>query len=477
MDSVRIPERFLRQLWQHQGFSTRGLVTSDGRRVRIRFPGIANTGGGPDFTGALLRIGRVLYRGDVEIHARVHSWRTHGHWKDPHYNRVILHVVYHGGPPGPPRRTASGRALPLLILSPYVPPAMFDTIDSACRGGPDEGLPCRNAIRTIARSAAAGVIRDLGSKRMERRVRILRGRLAQIIADREEPAGSDAWEQILYECIMEGMGYAGNRTPFLSLARAVPLSLLRRYGLGNRRAMQAILFGAAGLLPDPRAIRDPETRSYVRRLDRSWRSLRGAPGVHPLEDAEWKFFRLRPVNFPTARLAAICFLLPVFFTGHPIVRMLRILTRPGPPPRAGAFASMLTISPDGFWKRHRLFCRDGRGGGIALGDARVQELIVNGIIPVLLLLARVSGSRVVRNRTLELLRRLGPAAENSVTRRVRMALTDNVGDMRSPLEAQGMIHLFRVYCSRGRCRLCPLARRVRTSRRCSRGRTLTSSRR
>ena len=478
MTSGRIPERFLRYLWQNQIFSSSRLLTSEGRRVVVRFPGIENTGSGPDFTGALIRIGRVLYRGDVEIHAHVRSWRSHGHGSDPHYNRVILHAAFHGEPAGPPLRTASGRTLPLLLLSPYVDPQIFVTHRFAIRNPPAASLPCRRRKGMAARSRAAGILRELGWRRLGRRVRSLRVRLAQIVAEREEPPGDAAWEQLLYECMMEGMGYGGNRAPFLALARYVPLSLLRTHGIGNTGRMQALLFGAAGLLPDARTIRTPESRSYVRTLRRTWRSLGPRSGILPAGEPEWKFFRMRPVNFPTARLAAFCFLLPGLFAGRPLARIPGTLLQPGTTPRARerALRSMFAIAPDRFWQRHRHFHGEGRGGGIALGRARVQELIVNGVIPVLLLFARLHADGNIRDATLELLRALRPSAVNGVTRLVSGVLAGRGTDQGNTLEHQGMIHLFARYCSRGRCASCPLVRVVRTSPLCSRGRTSRSPR-
>ena len=121
----RIPERFLRYVWQRQIFASSPLRTPDGARIVVRFPGSLNPDGGPDFTGASIRIGHVLYRGDVELHIRASSWRAHGHSADPHYNRVILHVVLLPGRTARPPRTASGRVVPLLVLSPFVDPLLY----------------------------------------------------------------------------------------------------------------------------------------------------------------------------------------------------------------------------------------------------------------------------------------------------------------------------------------------------------------
>jgi uncharacterized membrane protein YsdA (DUF1294 family) len=301
----------------------------------------------------------------------------------------------------------------------------------------------------------------------------------------EEAIHSAPWEQLLYECLLEGMGYAGNRLPFLALARSVPLTLLKVRGLGDARTMQALLFGAAGLLPPMRTLREKESRAYVRALRRRWRVLRPGLRVPLLHEGDWMFFRLHPVNFPTARLAAFCFLLPSLFTGHPLNRFLGIVVERGATPyaRRSALESMFRILPDRFWSRHIHFGGTGKNGGIALGRARVHELIVNGIVPLLLLHARVHHEGALRRESLALLHALPAPGENGVTRLVKAALTGSAGrktGLGGPVEHQGLLHLYRRYCSRGRCSRCPLRidpRRGKPGPPAERGRGVRMSRR
>lgn len=500
----RIPEKFLRFVWQNQLLSSFPLFTCDGARVVVRFPGTMTRDGGPDFTDASVRIGQVLYRGDVELHIRGSSWRAHGHSSDPHYNRVILHVVLHPCAGRPRPRTASGRAVPVLVLSPHVDPGLYtrwaeegrmDQVPRARCGQMDHLLPSR---------ILASRIRTLGLRRIERRVRLLGRRFHQILGETApetpwspphgETLRTDAWEQLLYECLLEGMGYARNRLPSLALARSVPLPLLRSYGLDETAATQALLFGAAGLLPRVRVMRDGETRAYVRALRRRWRALHPLPGIPLQHEGDWMFFRLRPFNFPTARIAAFCFLLPSLFATHPLENLLSILRTPGASvrTRSAAVVSLFRISPDRFWSRHLHFRGARPCRGIALGRARITDLIVNGIVPVLLLYARLHADRVLRRESLALLRSLPSQRENRVTRLIKAGLIGRKTGLRHPVEQQGLLHLDAVYCSHRRCSRCPLragprpespvhlfggTRRVRMSRRCLPARMSTCSRR
>ena len=501
MALIPIPEKFLREVWQHRLFSSSALATSDGARVVVRFPGQSNPDGGPDFTGALIRIGGVLYRGDIEVHIRAGSWHAHRHGFAPHYNGVILHVVFSPARRCPPARTAAGRRIPLLVLSPYVDPFLYGRWSSGDRRS--RNASCGRDRRPLPRASVRRRINALGARRIARRVRSLGRRFRQILEERAMERGEcspteaiqeSAWDQILYESVLEGMGYGGNRFPFLALARSVSLPLLRAHGLDDTVTMQALLFGAAGLLPSLSALRECESRSYVRRLRRRWRALQPLPGVSPLHEGDWKFFRLRPVNFPTARLAALCFLLPSLFARGAVKGMLGMLERPGATSREkrSALLAMFRISPDLFWSRHVHFRGRGRGLGIALGRTRVHEIIVNGIVPLLLLHARMEGDVCALRETRAFLRALPASEQNSVTRRVQSLLTGGKFPSCSPLEFQGMLHLYRLYCAKGRCARCPVtagpaprrqaeqrihARGVRMSHRPSQARTSMSQRR
>jgi hypothetical protein len=127
MDPINLPERFLRHIWQHQQFNAENLKTPDGKPVRILFPGTPNVDGGPDFSSARIRVGSTLYRGDVEIHVDAAQWQAHRHDTDPHYNKVILHVVLTSASGDLPATTASRRPIPVLVLHPYIDPTLRST--------------------------------------------------------------------------------------------------------------------------------------------------------------------------------------------------------------------------------------------------------------------------------------------------------------------------------------------------------------
>ena len=105
------PERLLQQIWLHQRLRREGLVTTDGRRVRILHPGFWNHESGPDFQKAIIQFGTDTPQvGAVEIDLSSSLWKGHGHEGNPRYGEVVLHVIWEGA------SKPTGR--PTLIMKP-----------------------------------------------------------------------------------------------------------------------------------------------------------------------------------------------------------------------------------------------------------------------------------------------------------------------------------------------------------------------
>ncbi len=479
-------ESELRLLWEESRFEDLPLHTTDGKPIQILYPGSPNADSGPDFLRASIRVGGTLYSGDVEIHIDAASWYGHGHHTDPHYNRVILHVALKSGSTEEPARTRSNRRIPLLVLSdlpgfPHLGPRRLTT------GTGWAMLPCRRWNAALPRGNIGWWIRRLSRERLSEKTARFSARLNEL-ADEQQPGryGRDdlertwrelavkgAWDQLLYEGIMECLGYSKNRRPMLRLARGMRLEVLRRAGLDNRHAMESMLLGAAGLLPSSRGLLQKEARVYVRCLRRAWKKLRSGYRGPVLHEAEWLFFRLRPANFPTARLAALAALLPILFDGG-FWRLVEVMHADGSTPRMQlrTVAALFTIHPEGFWCTHLHFrsaphrgpanappergaartIRRARRKGVSLGRKRVLDIIVNAIIPLLFLYARLFEDRLTCRRVFRLYAALPLLQENTITRRMRR----NLIPVRGGRDQQGMLQLHARYCTRNRCAECVL---------------------
>jgi hypothetical protein len=341
----------------------------------------------------------------------------------------------------------------------------------------------------VAPEAIMQWIDRLALERLEIKVRRSEGRLRQLIdEDRgkvEEPfrryygspedippprdshtrrdfADKRFWEQLLYEGVMEALGYSKNRSSFLALARSARLDFLRRHGLDDPATTMAILFGVAGLLPPAREIPDREARAYAGMLRSRWRTIRPSFKGPALNAGDWQFFRLRPSNFPTARLAAVCYILPNLF-GDGMFRELVSLFKETDP--AGAevprhLRSFFTSEPDSFWRCHCRFGPPTAGRVVGLGPSRVNGIIINVIVPLMLLYARVFGDHAIRQHAKDLPAFLHGAERNGITRQLERELVRGKLPVDSAGRQQGLIQLFRFYCSAGRCAECAIGRIV-----------------
>ncbi|MGH2515526.1 MAG: DUF2851 family protein, partial [Ktedonobacterales bacterium] len=102
--------------WEAGAWRGATVATERGESYQILYEGRRGGPSGPDFRDAILVCAdgsRVL--GDVELHLRASGWRAHGHERDPRYNQVVLHIVFHPLAPGAPPETRlpTGGAAPI----------------------------------------------------------------------------------------------------------------------------------------------------------------------------------------------------------------------------------------------------------------------------------------------------------------------------------------------------------------------------
>jgi|GEM_PF-128024 len=493
----RHDERFLRYIWSQQYFRTENLLTTDNRRLVIEHVGAWNRESGPDFLDAIVRIDGIVYRGDIEIHKNLIAWKQHNHHTDARYNRVILHVVLRGHPERSPTIAASGRSVPILLLEPYLTESidiLWSKASSEVSSLGKNHIPCHGRWKEVEVAVLRQWLDRLSTERMEMKLRRFEERLRQLAEERiqgvhepwrlyasaiEEDLPSqippsareltlrdlsrrELWDQLMYEGLMECLGYSHNRQQFLRLSRIVTLQIARSILHGDQReAIEAVLFGVSGLLPANETLDDPHSRQYVAQLRKQWIRWKGFVRGDHMHQSEWQFFPTRPSNFPTVRIAAAASLVEACITGDLFRRIIQQLKSQIPVPKKRRVVSdSLRSEPSEFWTHHYRFDERSSRRITPLGQSRIDEMIANTLLPCALLYARVFRDRILRDELLQMYATLGPLPENSVTRIVQ----SEIGDMNLRLETlrlhQGAIQLYRYYCSVGRCRECAIGRIV-----------------
>ncbi len=495
--SPHIHERFLRHIWSNQYLRHTSLRTTDGRPVRVLEPGELNLDGGPDFRNAKLKIGTITYAGDVEIHRNAVEWIEHQHTLDARYNKVILHVVLEVDPNHHDVVVQSGRTIPTLVLAPFLSEsihALYQRTILDERARRDERIKCAALNHGVDPAVIQRWLRKLAVERLELKLRRFEERLKELAHTRlfaaKEPAWIYAavptqgdmddippphreltlkdlseraiWEQVLYEGLMEGLGYNKNQEPFLRLARGVTLTVIRELDIATDvRSIESLLFGAAGLLPKARSISEKESREYVSSLRKRWRELRSAYRGPVLAAAAWQFFPTRPTNFPTLRLAAATRLIVRLLSEDLFRKTIQtIKTSSDTELLLERLIDLLKTDPPPFWSHHYSFEQSTVKTITPLGDERIRDIIINTIVPLVLLYARTFREKEVREHTLRLYDSFPPLMENALTKMMDRQLVRGKFPLGSVGLHQGAIQLYKYYCRDERCFECEVGKIV-----------------
>ena len=499
--SYNIPERFLRQLWKNQQFAVSNLRSADNQPIEIISTGLSNRDGGPDFTNAAVRINGTLYRGDVEIHQRNQEWFEHKHHEDAKYNSVVLHVVLHIEPAIIPPVTESKRTIPVLALDRYFTSSYRSNWEKMILDERAERLTTIRCYSTNANVDSVIIkkwLEKLSVERIELKVRRFEERLKELAEEQhlqvkeppsrynEIPFGINPedlpppipkyspadfrkvhlWEQLLYEGIMEALGYSKNQQPFLKLSRNVRLKSLTNLISSPPRDeniyhVEALLFGVAGLLPSVRKHMDSESKQYLRLLRQYWKKYQTFYTNERLAASEWQFFRLRPENFPTVRLAGASRLIYKFQQKGFFKSIIQDLKKREQSNREKfiLLEKLFVIQADGFWSAHFRF---GELSKITLktliGDNRSNDIILNAIIPICLLYARLFKDKDVRQGTLKIFEQCSPLSDNTITRIIDQQIIKEKFQMRTAMLQQGALQLYKFYCAEGKCEECTIGR-------------------
>ncbi|AHJ97458.1 hypothetical protein Hsw_1863 [Hymenobacter swuensis DY53] len=414
-------EDFLHYVWQHQYFDKAELQTEDGQPITVLRPGHRNSDAGPDFLNARLRLGEVEWNGAVEIHLRASDWHRHQHQTDPKYDQVILHVVYTAD--ASVQRT-NGSMIPALTLAPRLPARLLAAYEQLQNQPVERLLPCAPLLPQVSELTRTMMLGRVLLERVDQKADRLTELHTQLAHD---------WEATTWHALAAAFGFQKNTEPMSRLAKAVPLSLLRRHR-HDAHQLTALVLGQAGFLDD--ALPD----DYSRQLRTEYEFLRHKYNLHgtALAAHEWNFLRLRPANFPTVRLIQLLALLhvrPMLFDALLTAQSVRALEQ--------FFGAPL---PD-YWQTHT---RPGKPGKTApLGRSSVHLLITNLVVPLRVAYARSLGNMEQVEAAVSLLDQL-PPEHNHYTEEYETAGFRNT----SAADSQALLALQRGYCASRHCVHC-----------------------
>jgi hypothetical protein len=343
-------EKLLQYIWQFQYFNKHQLVTESEypESFQIISPGNFNTDQGPDFQEARIKIGQQIWIGNVEIHVLASDWIRHGHAQDPNYKNVVLHVVWENDLAAPVCQ------LPMLVLNHRVPKLLLQQYEEWMMS--PSFIPCGSRISTTPDIIFLKWKERLLIERLQRKTRLINTYLE---------TNKNHWEEVFWWLLARNFGITVNGESFEAMARSIPIVLMAKHK-NQIHQLEALFFGQAGLLGAR------FTEAYPMMLKKEYLFLKKKYGLKPIF-LPVHFLRMRPVNFPTVRLAQLAMLL--HRSEHLFSKVLAI-------ENLSDLREMLNLTANDYWHYHFRFEETAAYQPKNLGSQMIDNIIINTLVPI-----------------------------------------------------------------------------------------------
>jgi hypothetical protein len=203
---------------------------------------------------------------------------------------------------------------------------------------------------------------------------------------------------------------------------------------------------------------------YVAVLEHAWQRWAPRYAARQMDPTSWQFFRLRPANFPTRRLAGMAQLLAEGMRTGLLAPFLGVLEAAPSADESewAALESRLTPPMDDYWRNHYHFGRSTtQDSGRAIGPDRAREMVVNVMLPILWLCGRERADTALSERVWGVYEDYPKLAPNSLTRFVTgQALPRRVAAklVSGAMRQQGALQVYRTACETHQCETCVFLR-------------------
>jgi hypothetical protein len=467
---LNINESFICKIWEAGELYYSNLHTTDNEKVEVLELGSRNFDSGPDYRGAKIRVNGKVYKGDVEVHRDFRSWADHNHPKDRSYNTVILQVVLWDSPEKVKPKLRIKRELPTVILSSFLNRSIHSIWQEIIDNPSDKfKLPCFGFNNTVTDEKIRIMMEDLALERLKLKTLRIKERLNELYYEKGRNIDYRAfiknslpWQQVLYEYMFEALGYSKNKETMLTLAKNLPLQKINRFigtsEIDELKLIQSLLYGSAGFLFDVRYRDD-----YITELKNSWLILNEHIKNKRIDKAEWKFFRMRPSNFPTVRIAYGSQIILKLIKGNLFKDIILSF-------QADNFRSNICkkrlfdlFSPeeDDYWSTHYDFGKQRKSKNKLIGSERIDDIISNVIIPLAYYYSIVFKKEMLTENVLIFYKNMRIHPVNSVLNILSEQVLNGRGiGINTPEMEQAAMQLYNFYCMRERCGECGIGKNL-----------------
>nr|WP_322623993.1 DUF2851 family protein [uncultured Flavobacterium sp.] len=413
-------EDFLHYIWQYKKYNPAVLKTVQGDAVQVIHGGQYLQQSGPDFFNAQLVIGAQRWAGNVEIHVKSSDWYLHRHESDLQYDNVVLHVVWEHDTEV---LYKDGSEIPVLELRNITDDSLLNSYERLTAA--KNWIPCEKELSGLNAFVLDNWKERLFFERLERKA-------LPIMRLAKETAGD--WEAVLFCFLAKNFGLNTNGGMFFEVAKSLPFSMVRKESF-ELQQIEALLFGRAGMLPGN------YEDQYPKELQRSYAYALQKYQLQPFIPEPAEFFRHRPDNFPTIRLAQLAAL----YHAHQNLfsKIMQAQT-------AADFYALFNVPLSTYWNTHYRFDKESTSRRKQLAPSFVDLLIINAIVPFKFAYAK-SLARDNTEELIALLQQLKPE---------KNAIMDKFAHYKIPAvsayDSQSLLQLKNEYCNHHRCLQCAI---------------------
>lgn len=420
-----IREDLLYYIWKTKSFNMSDLKTEDGQLIEIINFGTQNDDAGPDFSNGKIKIGNTLWIGNIEMHVYSSDWERHCHDLDKAYDTVILHVVYEHDKEV---YTTSEQHIPCLELKDRIAVPILKRYSQLIAN--NNWIPCEQHIFKVEEHTISFWLQRLVAERVGYKTQYFKRILDQTNTN---------WDEALYIYLSRYMGARVNMDPFESLAKSLSYGTIRK-NRTNILYIEALLYGQAGMLHAD--FKD----DYFKELKKEYLFLAKKYNLKSIPTVSWKFARMRPAGFPTIRLAQLA---QILFKND------RIFSNVILEEDTQALKNLFRVSTSEYWNYHYRFGKKAAFKEKNIGDAFLDQLIINVISPIIFLYGKYIADEKYCERAIGHLETI-KAEKNKISKRFK-----SIGvNSKTASDTQALIQLKEKYCNKKHCATCAIGNSI-----------------
>lgn len=413
-------EDLLHFIWKYKLLKPILLYTTSNTELKITKYGEHNIHAGPDFSNARIKLGDTEWAGTIEIHKKSSDWFLHNHHTNKAYDNVILHVVYEYDKE---IYNSKEQPIPCFEMKHFLQDGVIQKYESLYQN--KQAIPCGSLFNDVPDIIKEPWLERVLVERLETKTNFIQELFTFT---------KNNWDETFYLLLCKNFGFHINSDAFLQLGKSIPLTTLLKH-TNVPVQIEALLFGQAGLLN--KDLKD----NYVQSLFKEYIYLKHKYNLTPIPH-NLKFLRLRPLNFPTIRLAQLSnFSLKYQHTFSKIVEADTI----------EKVKNIFTVSVSDYWKTHYTFDEVSVFKEKELGKSSIENIIINTVCPLLFFYGKMKQDESLIEKSVKWYYELKPEKNNITKLFEELSFKPKHAG-----HSQALIQLNNNYCSQKKCLQCSL---------------------